>query len=218
MNHKLEADGINLDFGLKRVLSDVYFKSVAGEVTGLLGKNGSGKSCLLSIIYGTQKATNKSVRFDGGYISCPYLESGLISYLPQFNFIPKTISTERAFSDFGGSIEKFMLQFPEFRTFEKLSIAKLSGGQRRLLEVYLILMSDAKFVMLDEPFSHLMPLHIEKIKLIIEREKNKKGIIITDHMYRQILEISNTIYLISNGKTFLIKKPEDLEKHGYIRL
>ncbi len=53
MNHKLEVDGVQLSFGLNQILSDVYFKCDTGKITGLLGRNGAGKTCLMNIIYGS---------------------------------------------------------------------------------------------------------------------------------------------------------------------
>ncbi len=65
MNHTLEVDGVILEFNSKRILQDVYLKSESGKVTGLLGRNGSGKSCLMKIIYGELVPNDKSVRIDG---------------------------------------------------------------------------------------------------------------------------------------------------------
>ena len=63
MKHVLEADGIQLEFNGRKVLSDVYLKCETAKITGLLGRNGQGKSCLMNIIYGSLPS-EKSVRFD----------------------------------------------------------------------------------------------------------------------------------------------------------
>lgn len=70
--------------------------------------------------------------------------------------------------------------------------------------------------MLDEPFSHVAPLHIEKIKTLINLEKHHKTIIITDHMYQHIIDVSDTIYLIKNGSTQLISNLKELESYKYL--
>jgi len=70
--------------------------------------------------------------------------------------------------------------------------------------------------MLDEPFSQVMPVHIETIKSIINKENMKKGIIITDHLYEHIIDICDEIYVILNGKTYLTKENGDLIKLGYL--
>ncbi|MEA4839548.1 MAG: hypothetical protein VB110_00915 [Bacteroidales bacterium] len=70
--------------------------------------------------------------------------------------------------------------------------------------------------MLDEPFSPVMPVYIETIKRLIVREKEKKGIIVTDHLYQNIIDISDSLYVINDGKTYLTKSVQDLETLGYI--
>ena len=72
--------------------------------------------------------------------------------------------------------------------------------------------------MLDEPFSQIMPLHIDSIKRLILREKGNKGIIVTDHLYRYIVDICDDLYVINNGKTYLTKSIQDLETLGYVRI
>jgi ABC-type lipopolysaccharide export system ATPase subunit len=84
--------------------------------------------------------------------------------------------------------------------------------------VYIIARSRSKFILLDEPFSHIMPLHIEKIREILLEEKRNKGILVTDHMYHHIINISDPLYVLKNGKTYLTKSVNDLETLGYARL
>lgn len=69
--------------------------------------------------------------------------------------------------------------------------------------------------MLDEPFSQIMPIHVESLKNILSTEKLRKGIIITDHLHEHVTEISDDLYVISNGKTYLAKDKKDLLFLGY---
>ena len=71
---------------------------------------------------------------------------------------------------------------------------------------------------LDEPFTALTPLVIDKVKEILVKEKEKKGFIISDHLYRHVIDISDNIYLLSNGYIQMIKELSDLEKFGYARV
>jgi ABC-type multidrug transport system ATPase subunit len=86
MIHTLEADGIQLDFGVRRILSDVYLKCETGKITGLLGRNGQGKTCLMNIILGTLSSSISSIRFDSNVIRNANKRPDLLLYLPQFNF------------------------------------------------------------------------------------------------------------------------------------
>ncbi len=218
MIHILEADSIQLDFDLKRILSDVYIKCETGKITGLLGRNGQGKTCLMNIICGSLLAASKSVRFDKISIIDAYKRPDLLLFLPQFNFIPKSLSLKRIFSDFNLSYPEFEKIFPEFQSKYTSSIKNLSGGQRRLTEVYVIIKSKTQFALLDEPFSHLMPLHIQKVKEILLEEKHNKGFLITDHMYKQIIDVSDSLYILKDGKTHGSKNLNDIEALGYARV
>lgn len=216
MKHKLEVDSVILEFDTKRVLQDVFLKNETGKITGILGRNGTGKTCLMNIIYGELKIVNKSIRFDGKAIFDGYRNSETLRYLPQFHFIPKFLKTKRVIKDFNLDFSKFVEYFPEFEKYFNSKINTLSGGEIRILEIYTILASKTKFCMLDEPFSHVMPLHIDTLKRLIIEEKKNKGIIMTDHLYEHIIDICDDIYVIANGKTYLTKDRNDLIKLGYI--
>jgi len=216
MKHSLEIDSVILEFGNKRVLQDVYMKCETGKVTGLLGRNGSGKSCLMNIIYEKLSPTNKSIRLDGIAWLTGFSKPETIRYLPQFHFIPKSLSVKRIFKDFELDFFGFIHHFPGFQNYYKTPIKKLSGGERRIIEIYIILVSKTKFCMLDEPFSQVMPVHVDTIKRIISRERQNKGIIITDHLYRHIVDVCDDLYLIKDGKTYLTNGMQDLQRLGYI--
>lgn len=139
-------------------------------------------------------------------------------YLPQFTFLPKSLKLKRVFLDFGIDNIDFEQDFPDIRLNFNSKLSELSGGELRLIEVFLIIKSKTKFVLLDEPFSHIMPLHIEKIKQILTKEKENKGILMTDHMYKHITDISDNLYILSNGKVQQIKEIDDIERLGYARL
>lgn len=217
MTHRLEADGIQLEFGNRRVLSDIYLKCETGEIVGLLGRNGQGKSCLMNIIYGSMPAADKSVRINSKPIPLAFKHPRQLSFLPQHSFIPSHLALTRLFSDFEIDWSDFVRHFPEFSGLYKSRFRHLSGGQRRLVEVYLIVKSNAQFSMLDEPFSHLMPLHIEKMLEILAAEKENKGFLITDQLFQHITAIADRLYLLANGKLHTVQSPADLEKFGYIR-
>lgn len=214
--HLLEADSIQLALNSKSILSDIYLKLETGKITGLLGRNGAGKSCLLKIIFGTRDS-EKSVRFDNQSQPFAFQQPYLIKYLPQFNFIPKQLSLKTVFQDFELDYSLFENCFPEFNSKKLSSIGSLSGGERRLIELYVILKSKTQFALLDEPFTQLSPLQIEKAQELILEEKTNKGIIITDHLYHSVTAICDNFYVLSNGKIHLTKNLEDFERLGYVK-
>lgn len=212
----LEIDNVELNFGILEVLKAIYFKAEKGKITGILGRNGCGKTSLLRIIFGELKPNNKLIRIDNKPILTPLYKKGIIKYLPQFHIIPNSVSLKSGFHYFNASFVDFLIDFPDFRTKEKHRFSDFSGGEKRLIETYIILKSEAKIILLDEPFSHLAPLYIQKIKALIEIEKQHKIIIITDHLYKEILETSDTLYLLKDGWSRFIKSPEELIHHKYI--
>ena len=217
MNHTLEADGIQLEFNGRKILSDIFIKCGTGKITGLLGRNGEGKSCLMKIIYGSLKC-EKSVRIDKLSQNEAYKQKGRLLYLPQFNFIPKSLSLKRIFKDFEIDYALFQQRFPEFSSKYKSSAGSLSGGELRLVELYVIIKPASYFALLDEPFTHLSPVQTEKMKELLLEEKLNKGFVITDHMYRHVTAICDSLYVLANGKTHLTKTAADIERLGYARL
>lgn len=215
MIQTLEADSVILEFGTKRVLQDVYLKSETAKITGLLGRNGTGKTCLLNIIYGQLSPYDHSVRLNKQALLNSSRSTKDIMYLPQFSFIPKSLTLNRIFNDYKLDFSEFINEFLEFEKYYMSKLKKLSGGEQRIVEIYLIISSKTKFCLLDEPFTHVMPLHIDSIKNLILREKKNKGIIITDHLYRHIIDICDDLYVINDGKTYLTNSIQDLETLGY---
>ena len=215
ITHTLEADSIQLGMDGRRILSDIYLKCETGKIVGLLGRNGQGKSCLMKIIYGSLQC-ERSVRIDKSSQKQRFYQPEILLYLPQFNFIPKTLSLKRIFQDFDLEYSYFQNLFPEFKARYNSSILNMSGGERRLIELYVIVASDTRFVMLDEPFTHLNPLQIEKVKELLLEEKKNKGLLLTDHMFKHVMDISDQLYILKNGKTHLTTSPADIEMHGYI--
>ncbi len=218
MINTFEVDSVTLEFDTKKVLQDVYLKSETEKVTGLLGRNGSGKSCLMKIMFGELIPNYKSIRINGNSIISAYRSPKDLKYLPQTRFIPNSMSIKRVFNDFKLDFSDLIACFPEFKKHYKSNMSYLSGGERRIIEIYTILVSQTKFCMLDEPFSQVMPIHVDTIRKLIVREKANKGLIITDHMYKHVIDICDDIYVINQGKTYLVNSIQDLETLGYAHI
>lgn len=218
MNHLLEVDSVILEFGARRVLQDVYLRCETNTIVGLLGRNGAGKSCLMKIIFGTLKPFNGLVRMNNHALMGSSRKSDDVMFLPQFNFIPKFLTLKRIFEDYRLEFAAFKSEFPEFEKYYRSKIGTLSGGERRIVEIYLIVSTNTRFCLLDEPFSHVMPLHVERIKELIKKESKNKGIIVTDHLYDHILDICDRIYLLKEGKTHVINQPEEIELLEYAKM
>lgn len=216
MKHKLEFNSLYLEFGLHRVLSSVYMSCSTGQVVGLLGRNGSGKSCLMKVVLGMMSAESKSVRINSTPLPDGYLKLKTISYLPQSDLLPPFITFQKALELYEIDYRILNDDFPKLESLLRRKSSEVSGGQRRLFEVLLVLFSKHPFCILDEPFSGLMPIQVEKLKETIKRLKADKGIIVTDHLHRHIREIADELYVLSNGQTYKISDEEQLIRLGYL--
>jgi ABC-type multidrug transport system ATPase subunit len=211
-----ELDNVELYFKNKRILSGIYLKAETGKVTAILGSNGCGKSCLLNIAFGTLKPKYKLIRLNNKPILKPLYATSIVKYLPQYNFIPDGMKLSFVFKLYNLDWSIFVESFEAFSIYEHSKIRALSGGERRIVETYIILKSKSEIIILDEPFSHLAPLHVETVKQMITEEKKNKVIIISDHMYHHIIETSDTIYLLKNGTTKKIENLKELEDYKYL--
>ncbi|WP_035333184.1 ATP-binding cassette domain-containing protein [Dyadobacter crusticola] len=214
----LEADSILLEYGGRKILQNIYLKIEKGEIVGLLGRNGSGKSSLLQVIYGTRPAQNCSVRIDKTYVSKLYQQTNVAAYLPQRQFVPGYLKVSEALRLYKVPVEEAVSYFPELESILSQQLDQLSGGQQRLIETIMVISCPAPFIMLDEPFSNLMPLHVERIKAWLSVLKTSKGILISDHYYQDVLAMSDQVYLLSDGgRTILLQEPmKQLRDFGYI--
>ena len=212
--HILEIDSVELSFGDRRILSGVYLAVETGGVTAVLGRNGCGKSCLMKILCGSLRADFRSMRIDGVWHD--RFRADEVRYLAQQGFIPGWLTVDRALRDFGLPWDDLLAWFPLFGKLRGTKIRALSGGERRILESYLILRSPTQFVMLDEPFSQVAPLHVSTLKALIRQEKSSKGILVTDHMHRHVTDITDRLYVLADGQTHLTRGEEDLVRCGYL--
>lgn len=214
--HILEVDGIQISYNGKILLSDVYLKCETNEIIGLLGRNGSGKSTLLKIIFGLVSAPNKCIRIDKISRNNKNMFSE-IGYLHQDQFIPNHLSVKKVILL---SIDKKIIQdFCEDKLIKSIlekKIKFLSSGELRYLEIKIVLFNSSKFVLLDEPYNGLAPLMIDVVNEMILTNSHKKGVIITDHNYQNVLKVSNRLVLIKDGKTHHLKEKKELVEKGYL--
>jgi len=215
--HILEVDGIQKKYGERIILSDVYLKCETSQIIGLLGRNGSGKSTLLKIIFGVIAAPNKCIRIDSVSKNNENNLSDEISYLSQEQFIPNHLSVNKAIRL---SIDKQKIKFfceDEFiQTILNKRISHLSGGELRYLEIKIVLFNPSKFVLLDEPYNGLSPIMADLVSEMITVNSLEKGIVVTDHNYKNVIKISSQIILIKEGKTHYVRNNAELVEKGYL--
>ncbi|APG59851.1 ATP-binding cassette domain-containing protein [Christiangramia salexigens] len=213
----LHIDSVRKSYQGKLILSDIFLSCKKGEIVGLIGRNGSGKSTLLNIIFGTESAENKFVRVDNKILKSFADSSKIINYLPQDNFLPKEVKVHNIIKLFLSQKRKIQLINNDFiKPLLQKKFKVLSGGEKRILEVFLLLNSEANFVLLDEPFNGVSPIIRDYIMKIINDERQNKGFIITDHDYENVWKVSDRVLLLNNASIKEIIDEEELIKYGYL--
>ena len=216
MSSILEIDSVSKSFGERPVLTDIYLKCKTGDILGMLGRNGSGKSTLFKILFGAMKSGHKFIRIDGTIYDKPYLTPGVISYLPQHNFLLPHLTVKKIVELYLQSNAKDFLDDTLLHPLVNNKINALSGGELRYLEIKLLLNLPSKFVLLDEPFNGVSPLMIEGLKEMIRFHSVTKGIILSDHDYNNVLDVANIYCLMYDGGIKPIENKHDLVKWGYL--
>jgi ABC-type multidrug transport system ATPase subunit len=217
--HTLTINHVTKTFRGRPVLTDIQFSCRTGEIVGIFGRNGSGKSTLLKILFGTLQADSADVLIDAEKVVLyKVIPNQQMAYLPQEGFLPKDMQVRDViplyFSD--GEKQNQIFYAPKVAKLETKRVGKLSHGELRYLEILLVSHLEHPFLLMDEPFSMIEPLYKDVIKDLLISLKAKKGIIITDHYYADVLQITDKNILISNGAAHEIRNREDLVKHGYV--
>lgn len=213
---KLHIDSITKSFGEKDILKDIYLSCETGNISGLLGRNGSGKSTLFQIIFGTIKGDTQYIKFNNTVLKNQFNRKNKIAYLPQYSFLPKNVKIKNLIDLFCDKENSAKIAQSEFiQPFLNETPNTFSGGELRIVEVFLIVCSKAEFILLDEPFHSLSPKVVTEIKTIIKQQIDK-GFIISDHQYHDVFEISDDKFLLSDGHLRLIKDLNELKQFNYL--
>lgn len=208
------VDRLQKSYGGRRVVDGVSFDVNAGEVVGLLGRNGAGKTTSFDMVLGLVKPEKGRILLDNREISKEAIHIRCrrgLSYLPQEASIFRKLSCGdnirlilelRGFSRSkqNARIKELLGQF-SLDHLEHVMAVQLSGGERRRLEIARCLATDPRFILLDEPFTGIDPISIGDIQVLIRRLRDEfnLGVLLTDHNPRATLKITDRAYLIDKG-------------------
>lgn len=218
--NSLKVTNASKKFGQKLVLDSVSLKINTEEILGVFGRNGSGKSTLLKLIFGVETPDSISIKInEKAFLPKEIIPSQKIAYLPQDNFLSKNYTVRNIIPLLfpNGDDQDKIFYSKGVAKFENTKIGNLSMGERRFLEILLIGNMKHDFLMLDEPFSMVEPLKKDAIKELLLELKKKKGIILTDHYYDDVLQITDRNILLESGKQIQIENASDLKRYGYLK-
>ena len=202
-------------YGGKAVVQDVSLEISSGEIVGLLGPNGAGKTTSFYCIVGLARADGGNIRIDDiDFSNAPMhirARQGL-GYLPQEPSVFRKLSTQdniKAIVELRRDLLKAQKQELVAKLMEDFDLTRigeirgerLSGGERRRLEIARALASTPRFILLDEPFAGVDPISVEEIKSTIRHLADRNiGVLITDHNVREALDICHRAYIVAEGR------------------
>jgi lipopolysaccharide export system ATP-binding protein len=229
---ELKTREISKSYRGRRVVHDVSIAVKQGEVVGLLGPNGAGKTTSFYIIVGLISPDSGAVLVDDEDIThLPmYKRAGRgISYLPQEASVFRKLTVEEnlfAILETLPSLRNRDRREKMERLIDQLGLDKvrhsrgymLSGGERRRVEIARSLVIDPSFLLLDEPFSGIDPIQVLELqRIIFDLKRSGIGILITDHNVRETLVVTDTAYIINEGRIFRGGTPEALERDPEVK-
>ena len=227
----LVASGLAKSFGKRQVVRDVSLSLQRGEVVGLLGPDGAGKTTCFYMIMGLIGADDGAITIDGADVTgLPmYQRARLgVGYLPQEASIFRGMSVEENILAVVELVEKdkaarhkevdALLDELHITHLRKQSATSLSGGERRRVEIARALASRPSFMLLDEPFTGIDPLAVSDISDLVGYLKQRGlGVLVTDHQVRETLQIVDRASIIYDGGVLFEGAPEDVLNNEDVR-
>ena len=229
---KLVAKDLKKEYSGKIAVNKVSVEVSSGETVGLLGPNGAGKTTFFYMIVGLLGADSGKILIDSEDVTNMGIssrsKSGL-SYLPQEPSIFRRLSVkenilaaleQRVDLNKKGRSERLkhlLNQFNLHKISETTGI-KLSGGERRRVEIARALASNPKFLLLDEPFAGIDPIAVSDLKKTIQSlNESGYGILISDHNVRDTMQICHKVLIMSEGKIVAEGTPDEVSNNEKVK-
>jgi len=229
----LKAQNLNKVYAGRTVVDDVSFDVARGEIVGLLGRNGAGKTTSFRMTIGMVTPDKGQVVFDGqdvstlpmyqrarrgmGYLS---QEPSVFQRLTVWENLMAILETRHNLKRRQRHLraEELMEQFDLTKN-RKQQARTLSGGERRKLEIARALVTEPSLILLDEPFSGVDPIAVEELQQEIRRLRDEQNIamFVTDHNVHNILAVVDRAYLLSQGQVLFAGTPKEMVNNEMVR-
>ena len=225
-NPIVEFNNISLSYGNRLILDNINFKINEGEIFGMLGPNGVGKSTIFNLLVGLINPNSGTIKINNSEVNKypVYLRTKKFktSYCPQYGGFFGDLSlidnlkaiSEIVIDDKNHRNKRidFLVSRFELDNLKEIKTKYLSGGQKRKLVLALALLSEPKVLLLDEPFAALDVMTIKMLQEIIVnlQKENRITVIICDHQARDLLACVDTAMILSNGKIVAQNTPANI--------
>ena len=229
---RLAAESLRKAYGSKTAVDDISLHINSGEIVGLLGANGAGKTTCFYMIVGLLRADAGRITLGERDVTGDPMHrraSAGIGYLPQEASVFRRLSTadniaailelnrEMNAADRKAALENLLGEFNLHRVRDTLG-ERLSGGERRRLEIARALASSPRFMLLDEPFAGVDPISVSDIQMEIKALAARGiGVLITDHSVVETLEICDRAYIVHDGHIIAEGVPDAILEDENVR-
>ena len=222
---------LSAEAGGRRVLSQVSLEVDKGEIVGLLGRDGAGKTSCFEALAGLLPATSGRVYLNGIDITDWPLDRRArcgLTYLPEETSVFRGLTVEENIAlalevsemrpaDQGSRLETLLTEFELLRVRCQLA-STVSGGERRRCEVARAMALKPTVLLLDEPFRGLDPTSIESVKRLIGSLKScQVGVVASDYDLHDLLELTDRVYVVHDGQLIFRGSPQQLVADSDVR-
>lgn len=238
----LVIDNLSVRFGGNIIIDGVSFSCSPGEVTAIIGPNGAGKTTLFDTVTGYTKSRSGSIRCDGVQLcGMPTFKIGRSGLARTFQTprlfegmtvlenlvvasndggLPRLLRSaffrvgERSFENKAISKATYWLEFLKLTAKRDVYASDLSGGQRKLVELGRALMTEPRYILLDEPVAGVAPALVNEIGTRLQELAAKGlGVIIIEHNMDFIMRISNHVVVLASGKVLARGTAKEIQAH-----
>ena len=211
----------------KLLFNNINLSIPSNKITGLLGANGAGKTSLFRAIAGLSDVDSGELTFFDNDLKNMSLEeraSRGLNYVPQENSLFEDLTllenllavVELKFGFISSEKnEESKLLLDKMNLFEKKDIKakNLSGGEKRKTEILRAILLESKFILLDEPFAGVDPISVEEINKILKELKKNVGIFLSDHNFRDVINVCDLIILLNQGEVLIQGTPNEVKNN-----
>ena len=223
----IKVESLERSVNSKVLFKDINLELPTNQITGLLGANGAGKTSLFRSIAGLTNVDSGKLTFFNKNLRSMSLEQRAaigLNYVPQENSLFEELTllenlmavVELKFGSINESkLKETSTLLKKMNLIEKRDIkAKdLSGGEKRKTEILRAILLESKFILLDEPFAGVDPISVEEINKILKDLKKHVGIFISDHNFRDVINVCDLIILLNQGEVLLQGTPDDVKNN-----
>ena len=224
----IKVENISKSIGSKLLFKNISFDLPNNKIIGLLGANGAGKTSVFKAISGLSKIDSGKIKFCDENLHLMSLEersNAGLNYVPQENSLFDDLSLKENLeaivelrfkeisSDKSEQIEN-LLDLMKLTDKANTKSKFLSGGEKRKTEILRAILLDSKFILLDEPFAGVDPISVEEIIKILKNFKKDLGIFISDHNFRDVINVCDEIILLNQGELLLQGTPNQVKNNS----